>query len=339
MQYKLSAGPLLDGQGRLVESGWSTRLVREYERAAIRAPWHRIKEWDYYCVLNERFGVSFTVADNSYMGLLALAWIDLESRSAINHSVTIPLTRGRLGMPASSGSGDLLVDHKGCSIAVCHLDGGRQLTVNCPGFWEGKGLQGELFLKDNTADSMVIATPFEGAPRAFYYNQKINHLAAEGHLTMAGQSYDFNVPGSFGMLDWGRGVWTWNNAWYWSSASGMHEGRTFGFNLGYGFGDTRMATENMLFYAGAAHKLDQVSFHIPGSGYTDQAWQLTSNDERLTLIFEPVVDRSSRVDVWLLRSIQHQVFGFFSGTAVLDDGSVLTISKLPGFAEQVENRW
>jgi hypothetical protein len=33
------------------------------------------------------------------------------------------------------------------------------------------------------------------------------------------------------------------------------------------------------------------------------------------------------------------VFGYFSGTAVLDDGKRLQIKDLLGFAEKVENKW
>ena len=65
------------------------------------------------------------------------------------------------------------------------------------------------------------------------------------------------------MLDWGRGVWTCRGTWYWGSASGMVDGVPFGFNIGYGFGDTSAATENALFYGGKLHKLSQVTFHIP----------------------------------------------------------------------------
>ena len=38
-------------------------------------------------------------------------------------------------------------------------------------------------------------------------------------------------------------------------------------------------------------------------------------------------------------SHQHQVFGLFSGKAVLDDGRVIEVKDFPGFAEKVENKW
>lgn len=41
----------------------------------------------------------------------------------------------------------------------------------------------------------------------------------------------------------------------------------------------------------------------------------------------------------LVRSTQHQVFGRFTGSVVLDDGTRLEIENLLGFAEEVRNRW
>ncbi len=68
---------------------------------------------------------------------------------------------------------------------------------------------------------MVIATPFPKAPKAFYYNQKINCLPATGQVTVGGDTVLFEPESAFGVFDWGRGVWTYDNTWYWGSASGV----------------------------------------------------------------------------------------------------------------------
>lgn len=140
-----------------------------------------------------------------------------------------------------------------------------------------------------------------------------------------------------------RGVWTYENTWYWGSASGRIDGVPFGFNIGCGFGDTSAATENILFYNGRGHKLEDVMFHIPGETegterYLDP-WRFSSSDGRLELDFVPVLDRSSEISLGILKSRQHQVFGNFSGKAVLDNGRTLDIREFHGFAEKVFNRW
>lgn len=339
MQHELTSGELLDGEGSLIERGWARSEMRRYRRGAIRAPWHRIKEWDYYCVLAEDHGLALTVADNSYMGFLAASWLDFRTPAAINESVMIPFSRGRMALPESADVGDILQRHPKIALAFRHEPGGRRLSVDCPGFAGGRGLKGELRLVQPEMDRMVISTPFADAPRAFYYNQKINCMPAEGEIVFGGRRFAFDPASSFGVLDWGRGVWTYDNTWYWGSASGLVGGRPFGFNIGYGFGDTSAATENMIFLAGRAHKLADIAFHIPQGTYDGAPWRFTSSDGRFEMEFEPIVDRSADFDLKLLRSIQHQVFGRFTGHVVLDDGQRLAVERLLGFAEEVRNRW
>ena len=48
--------------------------MKEYDRSRIKAGKTRIKEWDYYLIHNDRFGVALTVADNSYMGLVSISF-------------------------------------------------------------------------------------------------------------------------------------------------------------------------------------------------------------------------------------------------------------------------
>lgn len=350
MQHRLQPGPLLDESGRLAEAGWADAEVRRYDRAAVAAPSWRIKEWDYYCVLTPEHGLALTVADNGYMGLLGVSWLDLRNRREVTENVMLPFPLGRMGLPASADAGDVVVEHKKMRIAFRHDADGRVLSIDHLGFDGGRGLRGELRLaRPDTASAgrsagsaparMVIATPFPKAPKAFYYNQKINCLPATGQVTVGGDTVVFEPESAFGVFDWGRGVWTYDNTWYWGSASGVVDGRPFGFNIGYGFGDTSAASENMVFVGGVAHKLDRVTFHLPERTYDGAPWKFSSNDGRFEMVFEPILDRAAAVDFKVLRSIQHQVFGRFTGHVVLDDGSRMEVTDLLGFAEEVRNRW
>ena len=154
-------------------------------------------------------------------------------------------------------------------------------------------------------------------------------------MRLGEQVRHFEPETAFGTLDWGWGVWTWHNTWYWASASGRLDGVPFGFNLGCGFGDTSAATENAVFYDGRVHKLSDVAFSLPG----DRMAPWTFTGERCALSMTPVLDRSACAGAGPLRSEQHQIFGRFNGTVVLDDGTPLRVRDLMGFAEKVENRW
>ena len=115
-------------------------------------------------------------------------------------------------------------------------------------------------------------------------------------------------------------------------------GRPFGFNIGYGFGDTSAATENILFYDGKGHKLDDVEFHIPEGDYM-KPWTFTSSDGRFEMEFLPVLDRAAAVSALAVKTDQHQVFGKMSGRAVLDDGRFIELKDFMCCAEKVHNRY
>ncbi|KQZ61501.1 hypothetical protein ASD67_20025 [Sphingopyxis sp. Root1497] len=338
-QHVMGEGPLHDDAGRLIDPGYAAHEVRRYDRAAIAAEPVRIKEWDYYCVMNADLALALTVADNAYAGFLGVSWMDLRAGNFVNHGVLIPEPMGRMALPASADRGDIVQATDGMELAFRHEAGGRRLTVHAPGFADGRGLSGEIWLDQPAMDRMVIATPFADDPHAFYYNQKINCMPARGSVKIGNESHDFLSENAFALLDWGRGVWTYDNVWYWGSASGLVDGRRFGFNIGYGFGDTSAASENMLFVDGRAHKLDEVTFHMPEGPPDSGNWRFSSNDGRFEIDFAPAVNRWAKVDAGMVRTEQDQVFGWFSGRVILDDGTAMTVRDLPGFAEKVWNRW
>ena len=190
---------------------------------------------------------------------------------------------------------------------------------------------------------MVIATPFSEDKKAFYYNQKIIGMRASGTVMFEGKQYEFSPDDSFGLLDWGRGVWTYDNTWYWGAAQGIIDSHKFGFNIGYGFGDTSKASENMLFYDGIAHKIGRLTFDMKHNEYGSidfmAPYGIVSDDGRFDVTLTPILDRSAYTSIGIVLSDQHQVFGRFTGTAVLDDGTRLEIRDLLGFAEKVYNKW
>ena len=336
-----TSGPLLGSDGNLLEPGWARSLLPVYRRADIKAGAMRIKEWDYYLITDGHIGLALTIADNGYMGLDSVSFLDFDGKWERTKSPMRLLPLGKTGLPESSAEGVSEIARGGYALAFYHEDGARRLSFHMENFLDGDMIEGVVTLTDAPKQSMVIATPFD-KPKHFYYNQKINCMRARGQVQLGDKTYCFDPADSFGVLDWGRGVWTYHNTWYWGSASGLAGGVPFGWNIGYGFGDTSAASENMLFYGGKAHKLSQVCFHIPQRDGKDDflsPWRFTSDDGRFEMKFDPILDRAACTDVKLIKSDQHQVFGVFNGRAVLDDGTVLNVKDLPGFAEKVINKW
>ena len=329
---------LLNTRGNLTEPGWSRRLVQRYDRSRIRAPKWRIKEWDYYLVMGKDFAGAFTISDDGYIGLqsVSLLWL---GEKPWEHTETVlnVFPMGKLKLPADSSHGDTVYADKRLQMRFSPLEQKRHITCHFEQFWNDKPFDCDIILEQPDMESMVIATPWD-KDRHFYYNQKINCMRASGWMEYDGTRYTFDPSTDFGTLDWGRGVWTYDNTWFWGSGNADIGGIPFGFNIGYGFGNTKAASENVLFYNGKAHKLDDVTFHIPEGSYM-APWRFSSSDGRFEMDFQPVLDRAAKIDFKLLVSDQHQVFGRMSGRAILDDGTPIEIRNVLCFAEKVHNRY
>ncbi len=335
---------LLNHKGHLSNPGYSTEFLFDYKRKDIKANRLRIKEWDYYYINNKDYALCLTIADNSYMALASVTFIDFKQCKDITRSQMKFFTMGKTNMPSTSKVGDVYIKMKNVCIRFGNDGKERVLTCIYKDFVDNKILQAKVTLTDEPKESMVIATPFPKDKKAFYYNQKINCMRASGVVQIGEEKYIFNKSDTLGTLDWGRGVWTYKNTWYWGSASAvLPNGDLFGFNIGYGFGDTTNATENMVFLNGKAHKLSHVTFNIPQKKEKDDfmhpSWTFTSNDNRFQMDFIPLLNRYANMNALILRSVQNQIFGYFSGKVVLDDDTELEIKNVLGFAEKVYNKW
>lgn len=340
MQHKLSNGPLLNEKGDLNEAGYAFSLVKEYKRSDIKAGKSRIKEWDYYFINDNEFGVALTIDDNSYMGMASVSVLDFKNKKEFTKSYIKWFTNGKVGFPSSSEDGSVSIVGKNYSMVFENKKGMRRLTCSLKNLAKGQDFECILVLEPTTANSMVIAIPFK-KKKHFYYNQKNNLLSAKGFFKMGRFIHQFGDD-ALGVLDWGRGVWTYKNTWYWASLNAKYNDHNIGFNLGYGFGDTSQASENMFFFDDKVFKLNDVVFNIPkdekGKFVFLKPWSFTSKENDINLIFNPIIDRYANTNALIIQSKQHQVFGYFSGT-IKADGQDYEFNNVLGFAEMVTNRW
>lgn len=341
MEKMLTPGKLLDNDGNILEAGYAFTLVKEYHREDIKGLKWRIKEWDYYFITDGEYGVALTIDDNSYMGMASVSVLDFKNKKDWTKSPIQWFTFGKVKLPSTSKDGDVSISGKGYSMLFENKNGKRHLVCEMNGLEKGKDFRCDIYLENSLNKSMVIATPFN-KKRHFYYNQKINLLKVNGSFSFGDLNHEFKVDQSSGVLDWGRGVWTYSNTWYWSSLNAVQDGHMIGFNLGYGFGDTSAASENMFFFDKEAYKLEDVTFNIPkdnkGKLNFLKEWTFTSKNGDISLKFTPILDRHSNTNVIIIQSNQHQVFGRFHGT-IKAGGKEFKINNLLGFAEMVKNRW
>ena len=107
MQHEITTAiPLLNKRGNLTQAGYAKKLLPVYNREQVKGGFARLKEWDYYYVGNDRFGVALTIADNSYMGLDSISFLWFGDRPwQITKSPMRIFPMGKTDLPRSSASG------------------------------------------------------------------------------------------------------------------------------------------------------------------------------------------------------------------------------------------
>lgn len=328
---------VIDVDGTLIQKGYSTHSVLNYNRESIKAAPLRIKEWDFYQISNNEFCIQMTIGHVSYVGSVNVVLVDLQKGSRICIEKRLVLPFDSLNMPRDAEKGDLQYHSKHFDVSFTIGEKNRRLqaSINDP---RQPSADIDITLEQPDKASIVMVTPFDEDPHAFYYNHKINCMPASGVASVGGKEYRFDPEDSFGLIDWGRGVWPFSHEWLWGSASTWMDGKRFGFNIGHGFGNTSAATENMIFYDGTCHKIDKVDFNIPEDSYS-KPWTFTSSDGRFEMDFVPVYDNYTEDRFLFINKHCDQVFGKFTGKAVLDDGQVIEVNDMTAFAEHAVNRW
>lgn len=327
-------GPLLDAKGRLTNPGYARQMVFEYDRRAVRARPFALKEWDFYQVMLSGYVLQMTIGHVSYVANFASHLIELETGKKQSFYVLRPLAGRRMRMPSNPDAPLVGPYHgKGWDMGYEVADGKRRLWLRAP----EKDIDVDVTLGEIAGDErMVIATPFE-KPGQFYLNCKEGYYSVQGHAQF-GDVRAEPQPGDTGLLDWGRGVWPFHQEWFWGhGAANLPEGR-FGFNIGWGFGDLSAASENMFFWQGKAHKLGALRVTRDEGNYM-APWRFEDEGGKFDFTMVPTFDHDTATKILFVDNRCHQVFGLFSGKAVLPDGEVIEVRDMPAFCEHAVNNW
>ena len=328
-----------DKRGALIQRGWARKPILTYNREDIAIGWHRLKEWSHYSVQDKEqgFGVLMTIGDVGYLTIIGFEWLDFINKKKYTMGSFRLFSRGKYCWPRSSlEEADINFPGRNYSAVIKQRKGKRILAFNYPGF---KKLKGYITLEDDpNMDNTVVVTGYKDDHRQFYYNHKVNYMPATGWVTFKKKKYEFNPETSFGLIDWGRGVWPFRTHWLWGSACGKVDGVPVAFNIGYGFGDLSTHTENIVFYDGKAHKLDKVTFHNNNRS-VKQPWRFTSNDDRFNMVLEPLITTKAAVDAGIIMTDTALVHGLYTGEVVLDDGRKIKIDGMLGHAEDIRWKW
>jgi len=329
---------LFNKDGSLVQQGWARKPILKYNKEDIGKGWSRIKEWDHFSILNNQFGFQLTIGDIGYLTQMSYVWLDFEKKEREGKGQFKFFTKSKLLPLSSSEDSKIEFPSKKFSAIIERKGKQRIITIDDPNFIE-KGIKGTIILNDKLEwDNTVVATGYKDDPKLFYYNHKINMMPAEGSIQIGKKEYSFNPETSFGLMDWGRGIWPYHTHWLWGSACGIVNGVPIAFNIGYGFGDLSTHTENIIFYDGKAHKIDEVTFHHEDRDPT-KPWKFTSNDDRFNMVLTPLIPHTEKINFGMIYLNSSLLHGFYTGDIILDNGEKIHIKDMLGHGEDIIWRW
>lgn len=331
----VSTVPLLDNSGNLVSPGYARHMYYVYDKKLVKCPPGKLKEWDFYQIhFDGRYVLQLTLGHVSYAMQVSACILDLATGEKHQISKNARCRRSfKKKMPTNPEVAHTLqYFSKNMHVQFEVTDKFRRLSFTCE---DKLGVKAEInLLLTNVSkikEKMVIATPFE-KPRQWYLNYKENCFVVNGYCRIEDVCY--NIKDGFGLLDWGRGVWPYKHKWVWGNGGTIVDGKHFGFNIGWGFGNTEAATENMFFYNNKAYKLGEITELRVGENY-----RYVDSEMRFVFDVEPIYDNFTKTNMMWVHNKCHQIFGKWTGYVVLDDGRQLEIPTFTAFCEYAENKW
>lgn len=321
---------LLSG-GSLQETGYATKMNFIYNRREARG---RLKEWNFYQILCGDKVLQFTVGHINWCAQISANLIDLTTgkRRSVSKTLLNPRKIKRALDRDPSKANAVQWFGKNLKIQFATTQSDRRLTLS---YWHNRHLGAEIDVTltncSEEKDKMVIATPFD-KPKQWYLNYKENCFVANGYARI--DDFEVEIKDGNAVLDWGRGVWPRKHQWVWGNGSTVVNGTHFGFNIGWGFGNTSAATENMFFWDNKAYKLGDVQEIRIGDNF-----RYADAERKFVFHVEPIFDNYTRTKAPSVNNSCHQVFGRWSGVVVLDDGTKVDIPSFIAFCEHADNCW
>ena len=332
--------PLLDEKGRALKPGYCKRNLYIYNKDVIRNKRRRIKEWDFYLITDGRIKIELNFFNISFAAALTAEVVDLKTGRSWSDMILEPSGPDKYTLSPAADA-DFLFHYRNAGRSAWFKTEGTRHSLVFRG--KSKGKRFEINIKGDRLpgqESLTVLTPFKD-PAQFFYSQKLNCIACTGTVRIGDTVLTLNPDRAFMTVDWARGVWPYASSWYWTNGSTYLNGKRFGFELTWGFGNESHATETALFYDGKCHKIGPVKLDSdPAKEGWLSPWHFTDAEGRLDLTLTPVLHRPvGLVFAGIAGHKSDQVFGHFNGRVRLDDGTVLEIKDMFAFAEKAVNRW
>jgi hypothetical protein len=305
-------------------------------RANLAGSWPRKKRWNFWNWIDPDFVFSVTVADIDLASFCSFLLIDFRDGTRWEGA-----SYGMPGRIALSERVEAPVAFTGGGIEYVNRSDGPDLAVRFRGR-AGAGTRDEVAAdfavrRAPGHESLNVVVPWSES--RFQCNSKHAALPCEGEVRAGERRFPLDPRRSFGVQDWGRGIWPYRSFWNWGVACGHAGGALLGINFGAKWTTGTGSNENGILCGGRLHKImedlrwdyDPVEWRKP--------WRVVAEHSgALDLILEPVAAHQPRLDLGVLATGGVCAFGRWRG-AVRLEGRAIAVDGLIGWAEEFAHRW
>jgi hypothetical protein len=326
---------ILDNRGMPDNLGWARNPHFVYHPSSVWTPQRFITSSDKYIIFSKSFMFIFEIYDGGFLGFINATAVSLIDKHIASRTITIPFPLGDLNLPNTSESGSIRWHHEKTILDFIIMDQcSRIIKIDIPQVGHNRNLRGEVVLiKPPNAQSLYTNSLCQGENRRFQFSSCSPWWSVEGVMQYENIEMLFRKGKAWGIFYWNRIARPKEDVHYWAAGCGIANSREISFSIGYGTADSSCGTENAFFVKGILHKLQLVTFQFSPAGWL-QPWKFTSNDFRLKMVFYPI-QQYTRKNYILNQSYGvQQVYGFFSGSITLDDGSCFQFERITGLVEK-----
>lgn len=329
--------PILDKNGSPLNPGYSFKMNYIYNRELVKAREERTKEWDFYQFIKNDWVLQMTIGHSSLFSSFSTTLFNLKTGERYNESRLELYKKGKIVYDKNPEEDHTLVAQKKNFLMKYKLENGiRDLKVKAKSKKYGNVSIDVKAENDYDNDKMVILTPFFESDKMFYLNYKENYYKADIDITFG--QFKLSLSNAKGLMDWGRGYWPYKQEWYWGNATFNIQGHDAGYNIGWGFGNLKNATENMFFYDHKGYKLGVLDVeNNPDKPMSKVV--VKDPEDRFYLKMTPIYDNYSQTKILYIDTYCHQVYYNVTGYFRLDDKTKISFTDVTAFLEHAVNKW
>lgn len=292
--------------------------------------WRRnlaFKQFQFFSASSDEWILACAIADLKYLTAAFYYRYHFPTKTFFQYSCKKPL-HFKTQIDVMPDHGEWRLIHGKNSFIMRALDQTRSLEVKL-----ANGEYINLTLLEEHTQPLRLCT--RTGMNGWTYTQKNAGLIARGALSCS--SGKFDLQQTLGQHDWSAGFMRRETFWNWASLSGSSkEHGLFGLNVSAGVNETSF-NENCYWLNGKRYSLHGVNFIYPRRNLFS-TWEINTADNRLHLKFTPLGSHSERANAIFIASHFQQLFGYFSGSLILDDGCKLQIENV-GIMEEHYAKW